>query len=370
MRIGAPAGAEVMLRQVLALGDDIRQFTVPIDDELAGAVGIRERRKVTSIRVIGCGDSFHAGLAAGQAFREVQGLDYAALPAHEYAAYRAPAGPPPETGTELVVAVSASGGTPAAIEAVQAAAGRSATTLAITGRDQTALAEAAGRCAVAAITRPEPSPGIRTYSASLLALLLLARQFAADRGGAHDDGAAGRRRELTMAADAVDATNEALGQRAAGVQEHIADAPAVVVAGSGPSFGTARHAAAKLAEGAGVLALAEELEEWRHVERFAGPASMPLLVVAPPGRSAGRAVQIAQFAAGLGRRVVMVAPEEAAAAASARVLPLSGMVAEDLSPLTCQLFAPHLAFHWACRLGREPFRRGEVGFHPGAPGNG
>lgn len=368
--------AEVMLRQARAIGDDIRRLAEPVDEQVSAVLAQRWQRLVTRIRVVGCGDSLHAGLAAGWAFAAVPGVDYAAVPAFEYSAYP-PAPWPPSTGRELVVAVSASGGTPSAIDAVRTATARGAETIAVVGRAGSPLAAAAGHCIVVPLPDAEPSPGIRTFNASLVALLLLARCLTAARGrgrglariwegspAIRDDAVVARRAELSGVADVVDATNDALAGRTAAVQEALADADALVVLGSGPSYGTARHAAAKLVEGAGILAHAQDIEEWRHVERFAIPADLPLIVVAPAGHSAERAARTATSAGALGRRVVVVAPEDPADA-TRLALPVVGTVGEALSPLAYQLFAPHLAACWADRLGRVPFRRGQPGFHPG-----
>ena len=64
-----------------------------------------------------------------------------------------------------------------------------------------------------------------------------------------------------------------------------ADSPVLVMTGSGPSYGTALFAAAKMTETAGVFAAGQDLEEWCHVERLAYPDAMPVFVIAPPGRS-------------------------------------------------------------------------------------
>ena len=67
--------------------------------------------------------------------------------------------------------------------------------------------------------------------------------------------------------------------------EVIADAPVMIMVGSGPSYGTALFSAAKIIEASGVFAVGQDLEEWSHVERYAYPDDMPIFVIAPPGRS-------------------------------------------------------------------------------------
>jgi glucosamine--fructose-6-phosphate aminotransferase (isomerizing) len=131
----------------------------------------------------------------------------------------------------------------------------------------------------------------------------------------------------------------------------------MMMLGSGPSYGTALFAAAKIVEGAGVLAAGQDIEEWWHVERFAHPLDMPLFIIAPLGRSHRRAVEQAEAAGGLGRRIVAVAcHDDISMHRHARmVLPVHGDVREEFSPLLYHLHASHVAAHIAGRLGRLPF---------------
>lgn len=355
---------EVMLRQVRALGDDVRRSVPDLDERVAALLARPKLRDATTLRAVGCGDSLNAAIAARMAFGAEPGSDYAAVSGFEYSAYM---DVEPVPASEMVLAVSASGGTPTVLDALRAAAARRAVTLAIVGREGSVISAAAQYSLAVSLPDGEPSPGIRTFTASLLALLVFAGHRAASRSAdgprAIAGGVTALRSEPAEVAAAIDATNAQLDQCAAPVLDAIANAPAIVIAGSGPSYGTARHAAAKLVEGAGVLAVAQDLEEWRHIERFAAPADLPLIVIAPPGRSARHAADVAGFAASLGRRVIVVAPEDSPIARDRHpLLPVIGAVPEELSPLVYQLFAPHLAFHWARRLGRRPFHEGEPGY--------
>jgi glutamine---fructose-6-phosphate transaminase (isomerizing) len=55
----------------------------------------------------------------------------------------------------------------------------------------------------------------------------------------------------------------------------VVGAPLMVFAGSGPSYGTVLFSAAKMIEAAGVFAMGQDLEEWRHVEGLAYPTTCP-----------------------------------------------------------------------------------------------
>ncbi|GGP14402.1 hypothetical protein LDL08_35090 [Nonomuraea glycinis] len=59
----------------------------------------------------------------------------------------------------------------------------------------------------------------------------------------------------------------------------------MTVLGSGPGHGTAAFTAAKLVEAAGLAATSQDLEEWEHGDAHARLADLPIVVIAPPGRT-------------------------------------------------------------------------------------
>jgi glucosamine--fructose-6-phosphate aminotransferase (isomerizing) len=142
------------------------------------------------------------------------------------------------------------------------------------------------------------------------------------------------------------------------VADIAAASPVLVMAGSGPSYGTALFAAAKMTETAGVFAAGQDLEEWCHVETFAYPGSMPVFVIAPPGRSRHRAAALAAAARQQGRQVIAVTDEDDTdvTAHAATRLPVKGRAREEFSPLLYHIFAGYVASYLAQRLGRLPFR--------------
>ena len=343
----------VMVRQAEALANDLNQQATPVNEQVRGLA----LPGVAHVVLTGDGDSYHAAHAAKMAFETIADVDCDAVSALPFVAYDSGRVRRREPGTTLVVVVSVSGRSERALQAVEHARTLHAPTVAVTVSPGSAITHAADDAVVVALPRLERSPGIRTYQASLLALLLLAIHLG-ERRGATADGAA-RRAELGGLAETIAATAEAVAEPAGEVARSIADAPAVVVIGSGPSYGTAMYAAAKLAEGAGVLGVAQDVEEWFHVESRARPADTPTFVIAPPGRSRWRASQLVERAASLGRRVVAVAPaaDEELAASAWRTLPVAAAdVPEELSALVYHVFASYVASALAETLGRHPFQ--------------
>ncbi|WP_433259379.1 SIS domain-containing protein (plasmid) [Streptosporangium sp. CA-135522] len=344
-------------RQVAALGEDLRSLYAQAADAARELVSGPGWAGISHVIVTGNGDSFHAALAAQMAFHTFGGVVCEPVSTLRLLAYGTPwqHRPALPAGT-LVVGVSASGGNARVVDALVCAAGHGARTLAVTAAAGSAVARAAEHALVVPLQGLLPCPGIRTYQASLLSLFLIAIEIGRVRGhlDAHEADAVGA--ELAAAADAVTATAAMVRPGCAHVAERVADAPVVLALGSGPGYGSAQFAAAKLVEAAGVFATGQDLEEWEHVEVLAHPLDMPTLVFASPGRTRDRALAVARRARAFGRTVVAVGQEgDADLASAAGVLSLAGGVREEFSPLLTQVVAGYLAGEVADRLGRVPF---------------
>ena len=349
-----PIQPEVLIRQAGSLAGDLAGHAVPVSRQAGGLLTAQERAETGKVYLTGDGDSYHAACAAEMAFESLAGADCEPLSALRFTHYCAPWLDQAPGGRPLVIAISASGRTRAVADAVQAARQRGALTIAITGAPGGAVTQAADRALVIELPRPEPSPGIRTYQASLLGLLMVAislGQYSPGQARALAD-------EIAALAGPVAATADAVQDRCREVAGIAAASPVLVMAGSGPSYGTALFAAAKMTETAGVFAAGQDLEEWCHVESLAYPDAMPVFVIAPPGRSIRRAAALAALARQQGRQVIAVTDQrdtEVAAHAQA-VLPVRGQAREEFSPLLYHIFAAYTASHLARQLGRLPFQ--------------
>ena len=353
-----PLKPEVMFGQVAGLADDLRQLTRPFEQQVRAVLTPSEWQAVKKVYLTGDGDSYHASCAAEMAFQVIADVACEPLSAQRFLDYGAAwmrSAAPPQT---LVIATSASGGTERVVQAIERAKEYGALTVALTGTPNSAVTQVADRSVVVELPHKERSPGIRTYQASLMGMLLVAIQLAERQGRYAQEEADRLRQELIALADVVDATTNAIRAGCREVADLIAASPVVVMLGSGPSYGTALYSAAKLVEAAGVFTLGQDLEEWWHVERFAYPLDMPVFVIAPPGRSHWRAQSVAATARGLGRRVIAVTHKDDTQVTrhAHMVLPVQGEVREEFSPLLYPLFTSYVAAHVAERLGRCPFQ--------------
>lgn len=353
-----PLKPEVMVRQVEGLAGDLRQLTRPFGRQIRTVLSPSEWTAVKKVYLTGDGDSYHASCATEMAFEAVADVSCQAMSAQRFLDYGALWMRPASPHQTLVLATSASGGTRRVVQAIERAKEHGALTVALTGTPNSAVTQAADRTIVVELPQKERSPGIRTYQASLLGLLLVAIQLGERQGKYAQHRASGFRQELVALADVVDATIAAVKESCQKVAETIATAPTLVMLGSGPSYGTALFSAAKIIEAAGVFAMGQDLEEWWHVERFAYPVDMPVFVLAPPGRSYWRAGDVAATARGLGRRVIAVTHKDDTAVTrhAQAVLAVQGEAREEFSPLVYHLFASYVAAAVAERLGRRLFQ--------------
>ena len=353
-----PLKPEVMIGQVEGLADDLRQLTPSFDEQAQAVLTPQGWKAVKKVYLTGDGDSYHASCAAEMAFQTIANVEcqpQSALRFLNYGAAWMRSAAPQES---LVIATSASGGTKRVVQAIERAKEYGALTIALTGTPNSAVTQVADRSLLVELPHKERSPGIRTYQASLLGMLLVAIQLAEMQGKQTQEGANALRQEISGLAAAVDATTKTIKSPCQEVAETIAKSPTLVMAGSGPSYGTALYSAAKMVEAAGIFAVGQELEEWWHVERFAYPIDMPVFVIAPPGRAHWRAGDMAATARGLGRQVIAVTHKDDTEVTrhAHAILPVHGDAREEFSPLLYHPFASYVAAGVAECLGRNLFQ--------------
>jgi glucosamine--fructose-6-phosphate aminotransferase (isomerizing) len=353
-----PIQPEVLIRQVDSLAGDLADQAGPVNVQLGGLLSAQEWAGTGTVYLTGDGDSYHAACAAEMAFESLAGVACEPLSALRFLEYCAPWLPLAPAWRPLVIAVSASGGTQRVVQAIDTARQRGALTVAVTGAPDSAVTRAADRAVVIQLDRPEPSPGIRTYQASLLGLLLAAIRLGEAREQYPPQQAGMLRDELSALAGDIAATASTIKGRCRDVADMAAASPVMVMTGSGPSYGTALFAAAKMTEAAGVFAAGQDLEEWCHVEALAYPDAMPVFVISPPGRSRWRAAGLAATARQQGRQVIAVTQEDDTDITTHAVamLPVRGRAREEFSPLLYHVFAGCVASYLAQRLNRLPFQ--------------
>ncbi|MCA1646570.1 MAG: SIS domain-containing protein [Chloroflexi bacterium] len=266
----------MMLREIL---DQPRLASVELSRlRSEAAVAVRTLARTPSRLILtGCGDSLIAGRALEPAARALNrpGRAVHALPSLEAARYF------PFHSGDLLIACSVSGEVARTLDAVEAARRAGGSVLGVLARTASTLA----RLSDAVVRLPEPmartTPHSRDYLATLLAIGALLEAL---------DG---------HTIPALDAAGPLIGahmadwqRRARELSADFAHAARLFFLGAGPSWGAAMYGAAKLWEAGGVLALAQELEEFAHGEHMLAQEGDGLVVVAPPGPGSERTGQM------------------------------------------------------------------------------
>jgi glucosamine--fructose-6-phosphate aminotransferase (isomerizing) len=223
---------------------------------------VGDRRLPDGARVLftGCGTSFHAALACGQA---AQALELAL-------------GNAPEA--DVLVAVSHEGGTALTLEAVRGFAGE---TWLITGAAESPLAKAVDHVVVATPAIEESYCHTASYTAAI---------------------AAGRALQGEDVSELATLVFRELDAELLGASAHDRFA----VAGAGRDFATALEAVLKLREGAHVAAEAHHTEQLLHGHLAAIDSSVRCFVLEGEGRAAQRAVDAMRALGELGCDALLV----------------------------------------------------------------
>src|SRR5262245_37984261 len=352
-----------MVAQVRSLPALVRELAPLLDDTVRKTLDHKLCLSVKRVYVTGCGQSHHAALTSELAFETLAGRPTEPMSALQLARYAVGYLPATGPGTNLVIGVSVSGEVARTTEAVSLARQAGATTAAFTATPGSRLAQAA-ELVVLSTAPPfadplsEHVPGVRTYVASQLALLLTAVRIGEVRGHLDWKAATAVRRDILALGDAAQRTVDACDDEARALAEGWRDAGDFVFVGGGPNYGTALFSAAKVLEASGDPAVGQDMEEWAHQQFFARAASTPTFFITAGERDLSRATEVAAAATAIGRRVVAVAPASASTLCeiAAHVLPLAEGVAEVFSPLLAAIPGALFAAHRAEVLG-EPFFR-------------
>ncbi len=323
-------------------------------------------QKIERVFTTGCGDSHHAPLNTELAFEQLAGLPCEPMTAMQFARYAVGFLPETGRGTNLVLAVSVSGGVSRTVEALALARKAGATAVALTGNPTGPLAQAAEFVLEMAVP-PLPAelqgmvvPGTRSFVASQLALYLCAIQLGEHRGHLAKATANKLRRELAHTAELMAQTIALSDKPALQAAEAWHDADQFVFCGAGPNYGTALFCAAKVLEASGDTAVAQDTEEWAHLQYFGRQVATPTTFIGAGGWDEGRTLELVTAAKAIGRRVAVIAPKGSQLAAHPDVDFLwetAVPTRECFSPLlTClpgTLFAAYRA-----QLLAEPYFRG------------
>ncbi|MBN1201089.1 MAG: SIS domain-containing protein [Anaerolineae bacterium] len=353
-----------MHQQIDTLPQLVRDIAGRFDESARAAFDFELCASVKHMYLVGCGDSYHAPVGAELAFHQLAGVPTQAISALTFSRYTAGYLPPTGPKTTLVIAVSVSGVVSRTIEALRLAQQAGAVGVALTGAPNAPLAQSAATVFQTSVP-PLPDelagmivPGVRSYLASQVALYHAAIRIGEVRGHLTTAQADARRAELAGLADVLDATIRACEPVAHELVQTWTDIPEWVYVGAGPLYGAAMFSAAKMLEASGDPAMAQETEEWAHLQYFAARPDTPTILISAGGFDADRMAEVGRAARAIGRRVMTVVPdgETVISQYAGHVLPVMGQVRECFAPLVFSIPGELLAAERAAALGVDYFR--------------
>lgn len=307
-----------MHQQIDTLPALIRDIVAPFDAAARHAFDFETCTAVKRITLVGCGDSHHAPVGAELAFNQLTGVPTLAQSSLLFSRYSA--GYLPATGpkTNLVIGVSVSGKVSRTIEALAMAKQAGAATVALTGNPSGPFGQTAEMVFETAVP-PLPDelagmtvPGIRSYLASQIALLLAALRIAEVRGALTTPAADAERGQLAELADIVEETIQVCEPVADALAERWREASMFEFVGAGPLYGAAMFSAAKVLEASGDPALAQDTEEWSHLQYFIADNRIPAVLLSANDFDADRMAEVARAARSIGRPLALASTEDAA----------------------------------------------------------
>ena len=342
-------------------GEIIAKRMDGLASEVAAVVRGLEVGRFTSVQQVGCGDSHFVGWAAKLAFQRLAGLPLTPAEAYEFAAYDANG----LSDTVLAVGVSVSGKVGNTITAVERARERGMFTLAITNTPNSAITTAAERAVVVGVNSPgdAPVPGTLTYLGNLTALYLLAVEVGVARGHLREGAASEYRESLKQVHRSlreIALTNFPLVERYA--QYRFFESPLIYFVGGGPNYGTALFGRAKLLEAAPVPCMAQEVEEWAHLEYFLTGRDTQVILLAPAGPSRERALDMMRTVRRVDGYAVAVADpaDDEVGDLAHEVWPVPAQE-EMFSPIAYSVPVDILAYGAMVTQGSAPYRNDSSG---------
>ena len=166
----------VMVEQAQDLGNVLRKETKPIDRIVRNVLSPLEFRSLHRVYTTGDGDSYHASMAAEMAFESIAKITCEPMSAMRFLEYGADYMKCSFPNDTLVVGISASGRTMRVAQGLERANGVSdyLITAVLSGDVDGKIGEQADRKISVKLPDKGRSPGVRTYNASLMGLILLA----------------------------------------------------------------------------------------------------------------------------------------------------------------------------------------------------
>jgi glucosamine--fructose-6-phosphate aminotransferase (isomerizing) len=254
---------------------------------------------------------------------------------------------PPSYSRGAVIGISQSGASPDVAAVVAEGRRAGAVTIAITNRPQSALGRSAEHVFALRAGVEREVAATKTFTATCVALALLASTTAEARG-----------RSALSLAGLAEAVSEAAETDAAvdRVAKRIGRAPTVIVLGRGYLYPAALEAALKIKELARIWAEPYSSADFAHGPRTLLRRGTPVLLLSSRGATETESRSLASGLARSGARVYAITNDARVAERARASVLLRSPLSETLVPISLVVAAQLLAVALAVRHGRDPER--------------
>jgi glucosamine--fructose-6-phosphate aminotransferase (isomerizing) len=268
-------------------------------------------KKTNKIYIVGCGDSYYAGIACQQLLYKYLGIPVEVYQALEFSRYAY------ETCDEnsVVIAVSNSGMVARTVECALRAKEKGALALGITSNKESPLAKTADDTIEIKIPPVVGLvPGTRSYAGSMVSLAI----FGFELAEAMEKISKSEKEEAVQYLGKVgaimrDTVENNYDRISKYVNEFVGSGKEVSifhVLGSGPNYATAQFGTMKLLEAAAFESIPQGIEEWAHTQYFVTHKGTHVIFILPKGRAYDRALEVMQAVKVVEGKVIAIAEED------------------------------------------------------------
>lgn len=331
-----------------SLLSDLKQIEEAVDEICTAVLANGKNKKVF---LLGCGDSYFAGLAVKNFFHEKTDCLCFPMTALEFSTY----GIRQTDGESTVIAVSMSGNVARTVEAVKAAQEKGAYVVGITN---SLTGRLYGVCShpvyLGLYEEPGWTPGTLTYTGTLYALFCLAAGLC--REEERESIRNGLAKVMGQIASMVEQHRETARQAGENFVYNRHSFP-VYLLGAGQSFATAKYGAAKFLEICGVTAIGQESEEFAHQEFWVIDKNCPVFLVAPKGGSFPRTKEVGECLRRFGCDLFVVSNDPELCSMGKYAFSMPEEADELYAPLLYAVPLQLTAYYFSKKLGLDPDRR-------------
>ena len=299
-----------MEKQVNSLPDLFRQLIDSYLKKTEQLIEDAELDKIQRIYLLGSGDSNFVGLTTELAFEAFGHLPIEVMTSLHFSRYAVNYLPSVKDNSTVAIGISVSGRSSRTREALISARKKGLKTIAMTAQDGefTALANFSLIADTPDFPDPEPNgtPGVRSFAANHLMLIILALQIGKKKGTLSEAQFETHLEKLMLVSTDMQQFLDSQTENMKKIVHKWMTHEEMVFVGAGPNYGAALFSAAKFIEACGDFAIAQETEEWAHLNYYNRKRNTPTIILSAGQSDYTRTREIVKAAQAIGREVLLV----------------------------------------------------------------